>query len=103
MNSLGKNSHNLLKNWSDKVQLGKYQLKNRVVLSALTRQRCEIGEGIANDVLTKYYTQRSGAGLLITESASWSQRGEAFPGAANILNKEQAEGWKKVVESVHKH
>lgn len=59
-------SVNLLKNWSDKVMLGKYELKNRIVLAALTRQRCDIENGIANQVNTKYYTQRSGAGLLIT-------------------------------------
>ena len=68
-------AQSLLKNWSDKVHLGKYELKNRVVLSALTRQRCDIGVGIPNDVMVKYYAQRSGAGLLLTESASWSQRG----------------------------
>jgi N-ethylmaleimide reductase len=66
---------NLLKNWNDKILLGKYELKNRIVLSALTRQRCDIGVGIPNDVMVKYYVQRSGAGLLLTESASWSQRG----------------------------
>ena len=75
MNSVKGQAQNLLKNWSDKVLLGKYELKNRVVLSALTRQRCDIGVGIPNDIMTKYYAQRSGAGLLLTESASWSQRG----------------------------
>jgi N-ethylmaleimide reductase len=75
MQSAKTQAQNLLKNWSDKVFLGKYELKNRIVLSALTRQRCEIGVGIPNDVMAKYYAQRSGAGLLLTESASWSQRG----------------------------
>lgn len=28
------------KGWSDTVDLGEYNLKNRVVLSALTRVRC---------------------------------------------------------------
>jgi N-ethylmaleimide reductase len=29
-------------------------------------------------------------------------RGHSFPGAGNIFNKEQAEGWRKVIEGVHK-
>ncbi len=66
MNSIGTKSKNLIKSWSDKVQLGKYQLKNRIVLSALTRQRCDNESGVPNDILTKYYSQRSGAGLLLT-------------------------------------
>ena len=75
MNNLKGQAQSLLKNWSDQVALGKYQLKNRVVLLALTRQRCDIGIGIPNDLMAKYYSQRAGAGLLITESASWNQRG----------------------------
>lgn len=65
MNSIGTKSKHLIKSWSDKVNLGKYQLKNRIVLSALTRQRCN-DSGVPNDILTKYYSQRSGAGLLLT-------------------------------------
>jgi len=103
MNSAKGQAQNLLKNWSDKVLLGKYELKNRIALSALTRTRCDIGVGIPNDIMTKYYSQRSGAGLILTESASWSQRGEAFPGAGNLYNEQQAEGWKKVIEAVHKN
>ena len=34
------------KNWSDEVKLGEYTLKNRIVLSALTRQRCDPEKGI---------------------------------------------------------
>lgn len=66
MSSVIQNSQNILKSWADQVPLGKYLLKNRIVLSALTRQRCDIGVGIPNDLLVKYYGQRSGAGLVLT-------------------------------------
>jgi N-ethylmaleimide reductase len=86
--------------WSDVLKLGKYELKNRVILSALTRVRCEL-DGIPTDLVAEYYGQRAGAGLLITEAASISQRGAGFPGQGNIYTKEQAEGWRKVLKRVH--
>jgi 2,4-dienoyl-CoA reductase-like NADH-dependent reductase (Old Yellow Enzyme family) len=86
--------------WSDALQLGKFVLKNRVVLSALTRVRCEL-DGIPTDLVAEYYLQRAGAGLMLTESAAISVRGSGFPGQGNIYNKEQAEGWRKVINGVH--
>ena len=41
------------------------------------------------------------AGIMLTEASAWSSKGRAFPGAANIYTKEQAQGWKKVVDAVH--
>lgn len=86
--------------WSDSLNIGKLFLKNRVILSALTRVRCEL-DGIPTDLVAEYYAQRAGAGLLLTESASISQKGLGFPGQGNIFNKEQAEGWRKVIQGVH--
>jgi len=63
------------KAWSDSLQLGKYTLKNRIFMSALTRTRCNPADGIPTDLLAKYYTQRAGAGLIFTEAVAWSQRG----------------------------
>ena len=55
-----------LKKWSDQVRIGSLTLSNRVVLSALTRCRTNPLDSIPNDLLVKYYQQRSGAGLLLT-------------------------------------
>jgi N-ethylmaleimide reductase len=74
------------KSWSDTLSLGKIDIKNRVFLSALTRVRCEL-DGIPTDLVAEYYAQRAGAGLMLTESASISQRGSGFPGQGNIYNK----------------
>ena len=71
------------------------------MLAALTRQRCDPKDGIPNDLMLEYYSQRTGAGLMLTEAAAWSQRGEAFPGAGNIYTKEHAYGWAKIVKKVH--
>jgi 2,4-dienoyl-CoA reductase-like NADH-dependent reductase (Old Yellow Enzyme family) len=72
--------------WSDTLKLGKISLKNRIVLSALTRVRCE-PDGIPTDLVAEYYAQRTGAGLMLTEAAAISQRGLGFPGQGNIFNK----------------
>lgn len=39
---------------------------------------------------------------MLTEASAWSPKGHAFPGAANIYTKQQANGWKRVIEAVHK-
>lgn len=52
--------------WSDPIKLGQYTLKNRIILAAMTRVRCDPANGIPNDLLVKYYAQRAGAGLCLT-------------------------------------
>lgn len=88
--------------WTDKISFGDVTLKNRVFMAAMTRIRADPKDGIPNDLMAKYYSQRAGAGLILTECSSWSQRGVAYPGAGQIYNKQQADGWKKVVDEVHK-
>lgn len=39
------------KTWSDPLDLGKYTLKNRLMLAAMTRMRCDPANGIPNDLL----------------------------------------------------
>lgn len=64
--------------------------------------RCDPKTGVPNDLLTTYYGQRANAGLCFTECSSWNQRAVSYPGAGEIFTKEQAEGWRKVVDAVHK-
>ena len=52
--------------WSDPLILGKFTLKNRIMLAAMTRARCDPETGVPNDLHVKYYGQRSGAGLCLT-------------------------------------
>lgn len=90
------------KSLSDRFNLGTLELKNRVVMAAMTRMRTDPTTGIPNSLMANYYSQRANAGLIFTESAAVSRRGEGFPGAGNIYTKEQADGWKKVIEAVKK-
>ncbi len=80
-------------------QLGRIRLKNRAVMAPLTRSRAP--GNIPNDLMTRYYTQRAGAGLIITEGTSPSPNGLGYPRIPGLYSPEQIQGWKKVTDSVH--
>jgi 2,4-dienoyl-CoA reductase-like NADH-dependent reductase (Old Yellow Enzyme family) len=87
----------------DEIKLGDLKLRNRIVMASLTRLKCDHATGVPTDLHVQYYSQRaSGASLIITESAPVSHNGQAQFGAGCIYTKEQTEGWKKVVDAVHK-
>src|SRR3954464_13452346 len=79
--------------------LDKIKLKNRVVMAPMTRSRA-IG-GIPNELMATYYSQRAGAGLIITEGTSPSANGLGYARIPGIYNKEQVRGWKLVTDKVH--
>jgi len=81
-------------------EIGQVTLKNRVVMSPMTRSRA-IGN-VPNDLMVKYYGQRSGAGLIVTEGTSPSPNGLGYCRIPGIFSKRQAEGWKKITSAVHK-
>lgn len=83
------------------VKIGDLELKNRVVVAALTRVRADKVTAVPNDLHVEYYSARSSAGLILTECAAIRRDGNAFNGSASIFNDEQVEGWKRVTEAVH--
>ncbi len=79
--------------------MGDLFLKNRVILAPLTRARA--GETrIPNDLMAEYYSQRAGAGLIITEATAISLQGYGWHNAPGIYNDEQTAAWKNVVDRV---
>jgi len=82
------------------IQLGNIELKNRIVMSPMTRSRA-IGN-IPNELMAEYYAQRSDAGLIITEGTSPSPNGLGYSRIPGCFSKEQVEGWLKVTSAVHK-
>lgn len=76
-------------------------MKNRIVMSALTRQRAKISDGVPTESFAEYYAARASAGLIHTESIPVSMEGNGYPGAGCLYNDAQEEGWKNVVERVH--
>ena len=82
-------------------QLGEIILKNRMVMSPMTR--CRAINNIANDLMVKYYAMRAEAGLLITEGTAPSPNALGYARIPGIFSKEQIDGWKKVTDAVHKN
>lgn len=83
----------------NEYQLGNTSLKNKVVMAPMTRSRAI--NNIPNDIMAKYYQQRSSAGLIITEGASPSPNGLGYPRIPGIFSKDQMKGWKKTSNAVH--
>jgi N-ethylmaleimide reductase len=80
-------------------KLGEIELKNRIVMSPMTRSRA-IGN-IPNGLMAEYYGQRAAAGLIITEGTSPSPNGVGYSRIPGIFTEEQVDGWKKVTSAVH--
>jgi N-ethylmaleimide reductase len=81
-------------------RLGPYELKNRIVMAPLTRNRAGSG-GVMGDLNVEYYAQRASAGLIVTEGSQVSLQGVGYPGTPGIHTPEQVAGWKRVTDAVH--
>lgn len=82
-------------------KMGKLVLKNRFVMAPMTRSRSI--QNIPGEIVAKYYEQRAGAGLIITEGTSPSPNGLGYPRIPGIYSEEQKNGWQRVAQAVHKH
>lgn len=87
-------------NLFDHGALGDIQVKNRVFMAPLTRNRAH-GDGTPHEMAIKYYTQRAGAGLIITEGAQISPMAQGYINTPGIYNDKQRDAWKKITQSVH--
>jgi N-ethylmaleimide reductase len=82
-------------------ELGLYNLKNRMVMAPMTRNRAGRGNS-PQPVNALYYAQRAGAGLIITEASQVSPQGLGYPDMPGIYSPEQISGWRLVTDLVHK-
>src|SRR5882757_2205220 len=77
------------------------QLKNHVVMAPMTRSRA-IGN-VPNAMMAQYYSQRTGAGLIITEGTAPAPEALGYPRIPGIFSQEHVTGWKLVTAAVHKN
>lgn len=84
----------------EKVAFGNQMLKNKMAMAPMTRSRAGI-DGVPTDLMTLYYTQRAGAGLMITEGINISEQALGSPFTPGIYTQQQIEAWKKITEAVH--
>ena len=80
------------------------ELKNRVVMSAMTRGFADKDHCSTNEILN-YYTKRAknGVGLILTEGIIVHPSGDGYNNVPHLSNEKQMLSWKKVVEGVHSH
>ncbi len=79
--------------------IGGLTLKNRLVMSPMTRSRAI--DNLPNALMAKYYGQRASAGLIITEGVAPSANGLGYARIPGAFTPEQMEGWKLVTDAVH--
>lgn len=83
------------------LALGQIELKNRILMAPMTRSRAEPLTDEANDLMTEYYRQRAGAGLIITEGIHPSPEGKGYCRTPGLYNPQQAQRWKQITDAVH--
>lgn len=83
------------------VKLGRYELKNRVVMAPMTRDRADNPDFAPTALHAEYYGQRAGAGLIVTEGSQVSPQGVGYVNTPGIHSQAQIAGWKQVTEAVH--
>jgi N-ethylmaleimide reductase len=83
------------------AKVGRYTLRNRLVMSPMTRSRCDDATGIPTDLVPVYYGQRASAGLIITEGTGPSPMSKGYVRTPGIHSAGQVAGWRKVCDAVH--
>jgi N-ethylmaleimide reductase len=82
--------------------LGDLRLKNRLVMAPLTRTRAANHGKVPTELMVEYYSQRSSAGLILTEGTFVSEQGQGWYGAPGVYSEEQRAGWERITNSVHR-
>ncbi|PCI39230.1 MAG: alkene reductase [Rhodospirillaceae bacterium] len=82
------------------LTVGPHELPNRILMAPMTRNRAP--DSIPNELMKTYYTQRAGAGLMITEGTQISPQGVGYPATPGIHNEDHVAGWKMITDAVHK-
>ncbi|MFT0716565.1 alkene reductase [Flagellimonas lutimaris] len=79
--------------------LGGLELKNRIIMAPMTRSRAI--DNIPNNLMKEYYSQRSSAGLILSEATAVSPNGTGYPRIPGAYTDEQIAGWKNIAKGIH--
>jgi N-ethylmaleimide reductase len=82
------------------VELGHVTLRNRLVMSPMTRSRAEF-DGTPGRLAAEYYAQRADLGLIVTEGSQPSDNGQGYLATPGIYTPAHVAGWRKITEAVH--
>ncbi|OWQ88700.1 oxidoreductase [Roseateles aquatilis] len=78
-------------------------LKNRVVVSPMAQYSCEDGQPADYHLTHLGARAAGGAGLVFAEMTCVSPDARITPGCPGLWNDEQAAGWRRIVDHVHRH
>lgn len=81
------------------LQLGRYTLRNRIIMAPLTR--CRAPNYIPTELMATYYAQRASAGLIISEATPIAPLGIGYNATPGIYTDQQIAAWKKSTAAVH--
>jgi N-ethylmaleimide reductase len=85
------------------LRLGALHLAHRVVMCPLTRRRALRPGCVPGPMNAEYYAQRATeGGLIVSEATNISPGAQGIPDTPGIFSPEQVEGWRGVVDAVHK-
>jgi 2,4-dienoyl-CoA reductase-like NADH-dependent reductase (Old Yellow Enzyme family) len=79
---------------------GNLRLSNRIVMAPLTRARAG-ARRIPNELMARYYAQRAGAGLILSEAVAVTPKGVGYENTPGLWSQAQVDGWKVVTDAVH--
>ena len=83
------------------IEMGNQSFKNRVFMAPLTRLRAVEPGDIPTILAAEYYSQRAGAGLIITEATQVSLQAKGYAGAPGLHDEDQVTAWKVITDAVH--
>lgn len=76
-------------------------LRNRICMAPMTRGRADNPEHVPADISVRYYQQRAGAGLIVTEGTHISPRANGWQNVPGIYTGAQIAGWRHITDAVH--
>lgn len=82
------------------AQLGPLLLKNRIAMAPMTRSRAT-DDGTPTPMMADYYSQRAGAGLIVSEGVNISEEAQGFLNVPGIFTSVQEKAWQRITDRVH--
>lgn len=82
------------------VRIGSHTLQNRLVMAPMTRSRAD-DDGVPDELVATYYTQRASAGLIISEGVFPSATGKGYVRTPGISTEAQIAAWRRITAAVH--
>jgi len=85
----------------DPIVLGGRKLASRIVMAPMSRSRAYGAAATPGPSTPRYYAQRAGAGLIISEGIAPSPVGHGYPAMPGLYTPAQVAAWRPVTDTVH--